>query len=120
MSQTASIYHPTDTSLQARIEAAKNILQQRRNIELSIKGYGEQNEKGRLGSMDELKAAQEIIEQSFEEATKSLSLLDLKKGKELGILSLDAAHELSTAKARFELTAQHRNLNELQLGRNKK
>jgi O-glycosyl hydrolase len=120
MSQTASIFHPTDTSLQARIEAAKNILIQRRKIKQSIQGYGEQNENGRLGSMDELKDAQQIIEHSFEKATQSLSLLDLKKAKELGILSLDAAHELSTAKAKFELTAQHRKLNERQHSRGKK
>lgn len=52
-----SIYHPQDPSLASRIEALKIVLQEKRNIELSLELMAKQEWSERLGSAEELQQA---------------------------------------------------------------
>ncbi len=100
MSNVASTFNPKDNSLIERVNAFRAVLQENHNIELSLK-Y--KNDKEWLGTTEEIKYAQQVTQNSLQQAVKSLNKVDLQEAKTLGILSPEEAQQAKVLKAKSDL-----------------
>lgn len=101
-----SIYHPQDHSLASRIEALKIVLQEKRNIELSLELMANQEWSERLGSAEELQQAHSLISNSLEQAIQKISDKDLRLAKEQQLLDNTQLRELKVTQAQASIKQQ--------------
>ncbi len=101
-----SIYHPQDHSLASRIEALKIVLQEKRNIELSLELMANPEWSERLGSTEELQQAHSLISNSLEQAIHKISDKDLTLAKEQQLLDNTLLREIKFTKAQTSIKQQ--------------
>jgi len=106
-----SIFHPHDTTLASRINAYQTVLQEKRNIELSLDLLNSREWSERLGSAEELQQAHKVLSSSLEKAVNSFSVEDLKTAKEEKLLDESQLHELHITKAQAQLHTQRNSQN---------
>lgn len=112
MSTHSHIFTPANNSLQARIEALKDVLKASRNIKLSLELSGNNDWGNRLGSPEELHQAKDITQRSLDMAIKELSLSDLQQAKQQGLISGDDFNNCKILKAKSDLHTKRQSENE--------
>jgi len=88
-----TIFNPLDDSLAERIRAYRSVQEAYMNIEASLKYADDPEWSDTLGEHQGLEEAHKIIVESFQEATQALSVEDIDKAKEQGLMSNDEAYE---------------------------
>lgn len=101
-----TIYHPQDPDLLSRIDALKTVLQEQKNIELSLELLKTREWSERLGSADELQHAHKVLSTSFEQAIRSFSDEDLKHAQEQQLLDASQLREIKVHQAQASLKQQ--------------
>jgi len=88
-----TIFNPLDDSLAERIRAYRSVQEAWMNIEASLKVANDPEWSATLGESQELEEAHKIILGSLQEATQALSVEDIDKAKEQGLMSEDEAYQ---------------------------
>lgn len=107
MEEFAHIFNPINTSLEARAEALRNVINLQRSLSKSDELTKDINWNDRIGRNEDINIAKIIIENSFEQAEKSLSPEDLKNAREKNLFSRDDLKVIRSLQAKLELK-QHR------------
>jgi len=91
MKQSAHIFNPKNDSLEARIEAYRSVQEAWMNIEASFKHWDDPEWQNTLGEYSELEEAHKIVLNSLNEATQSITVEEIDKAKEQGLMTDDEA-----------------------------
>ncbi len=108
MRPQSHFFIPENDSLEARIQALKNVLQAYSNIEISIAISKNEGWQQRLGTDEELQLAHEVTQRSLSTAAKKISQSDLSTAKELGLLSTRDADQFKVMKAKSDLQSRRK------------
>ncbi len=100
---SATLFNPTDSSLEAKIHAARQVLHSLQMLEASQQHLQVNGPDSVLGTEEELDIAQALTNSSFHDAVNSLSMLELQHAHTQQYLSLDEYHYLMTAKQNAQL-----------------
>ncbi len=105
---TATFFNPTNSSLEAKIKAAKGILQSVQMLEASQQHIQANGPDSALGTEEELSTANTLTCNSFNDMVNALSLLELQQAHTEKLLSLDEYNLLMTEKQKANLQEAHR------------
>ncbi|MFQ3247978.1 MAG: hypothetical protein ACI9SP_004637 [Arenicella sp.] len=83
MNDQAHSYHPEEDSLNAKVEALRCALIDRKNAQLSLKAKPDD----RLGSAEEIQYALDVSENTLQKAVNSFSSHDLQQAHKDGLLA---------------------------------
>ncbi|OMH28056.1 hypothetical protein [Motiliproteus sp. MSK22-1] len=103
------IFTPADDSLESRVAAYKNVMQAHQNVERSLELAHDEEWGDRLGSVEEIRYAQMVTQNSLSLAAKSLQSSELSQAKDRGLLSVDDLKKINAIKAKSELQEQRQN-----------
>ncbi|MGH1540667.1 MAG: hypothetical protein ACRBHB_09605 [Arenicella sp.] len=88
-----TIFNPLNDSLAERIRAYRSVQKAYVNIEASLKFADDPEWIDTLGETQDIEEAHKIIVDSLQEATQAITVEDIDKAKEQGLMSEDEAYE---------------------------
>jgi len=101
--QTATIYNPQDNSLETKIQALKETKLALSNAEACLKHTNDKGCNSVIGTKEEILQAHTISKNSYKQAVKSLSRVDLVKAKEQKLLSSNEYSKLTISKDKAKI-----------------
>lgn len=108
---SASIFNPANDSLSARIHAWREVYRANEQLKVSKK-VKNVDELDRLGEPQDRLYAEEVISNSYQQATISLSASDLNQALETDLISKQDYHAIMVAKRTHQSKQQSQNLAE--------
>lgn len=105
MTETAHIFHPKDDSIEARIEAYRNVHQAWLNAEASLKFMESDEWSDTLGSREEIEKALNVSSYSLKMASNSFSKEEISEAKNAGLIDESEALDIIQNKLQDEMNS---------------
>lgn len=115
---SASIFNPTDDSVSARIHAWREVYRANEQLKASKKAQSA-DDLDRLGEEQDRLFAEQVITNSYQQATSSLSASDLNQALENDLISKQDYHAIMVAKRTHQSKQQSQNLAERKIQRSR-
>lgn len=103
MTETAHIFHPQNDSIEARVEAYRNVHQAWLNAEASLKFMESDEWCDTLGSREEIEKALNVSSYSLKMAANSFSKKEISEAKNTGLIDDAEALDLIQNKLQDEM-----------------
>ena len=98
------IYNPADSSLEARIEALKQVLNAWREVKINLENVQNSRYSDQLGSEEQVMEAKTVIDNSIKKASIDLDNEAIQKAREHGQLSSDDVKDFVIARREQEMS----------------
>jgi len=98
MDKSAHIFTPVDDSLESRMRAYHDVYQAWMSAEMSLKYADDPEWKGTLGTQQEIEAGYQASIQGMKKALAEISIEDIDKACDRGLIDADEAKQISMQK----------------------
>lgn len=105
MTETAHIFHPKDDSIEARVEAYRNVHQAWLNAEASLKFMDDDEWGDTLGNREEIEKALQVSIHSLRVASNSFSKEEISEAKNSGLIDESEALDIIQNKLQDEMNS---------------